>query len=299
MSHDQSHATGSWPDTLPELIAEGRRVIEGMKRSGYSDILWEKLLDRLPTAAEAALIETPPSAARCGEEAVGLVNPATGYGHATGANATTPPSSIAQGSAPESLRGEERQRYIHEHDCPKVWDFFRRYAMGSKLCPSCLMCGHQAFDRADWIITHGDLPDIYICRTCVDAKRLGASSIAHGSDEALHRSAVLAAVELEAKAWDAQGAVIAANAIRSLIPALKLMTPVSATQCIPVAEIEEQINHIQQNGLDLKRFGGENVDEGRCRELCAMYLREMLLTRSLTEKLNAMIAPHTTDRGAQ
>lgn len=30
-----------------ELIAEGRAVIAGMKRNGYSDILWEKILDAI------------------------------------------------------------------------------------------------------------------------------------------------------------------------------------------------------------------------------------------------------------
>lgn len=66
---------------------------------------------------------------------------------------------------------EERQRLIHEHDCPRAWDFFRKHAIGSKMCPSCLACGHQAFDRADWWITHGELPDIYICKTCVEKLR--------------------------------------------------------------------------------------------------------------------------------
>lgn len=53
----------------------------------------------------------------------------------------------------------------------KVWDFYRRYAVGSKLCPSCLLCGKQAFDPADWSIRHAELPDIYICKACVDAAR--------------------------------------------------------------------------------------------------------------------------------
>jgi hypothetical protein len=40
-----------------ELIAEGRAVIAGMKRNGYSDILWEKILD----AIESEWSETGPS----------------------------------------------------------------------------------------------------------------------------------------------------------------------------------------------------------------------------------------------
>ncbi len=54
---------------------------------------------------------------------------------------------------------------------------------------------------------------------------------------------------------------------------------------IPVAEIEEQIEHIKQNGIDVARFGGEMKDEGRCRELCAMYLREFIHTRQLGRAL--------------
>lgn len=77
---------------------------------------------------------------------------------------------------PSSLRGEAREKYIHDHDCPKAWEFYKRYAVGSKLCPSCLLCGKQAFDPADWSIRHADLPDIYICKTCVDAARSNLSA---------------------------------------------------------------------------------------------------------------------------
>jgi hypothetical protein len=49
-------------------------------------------------------------------------------------------------------------------------DFWDRHAKGSMLCPSCLLCGHQR-PREQWSITHGELPDIYICKPCVDAAR--------------------------------------------------------------------------------------------------------------------------------
>lgn len=74
--------------------------------------------------------------------------------------------------APKDLRGEERAKYIHDHDCPKVWAFFNKHSGGSKLCPSCLLCGHAYPNRTDdWAITHAELPDIYICRHCVAAAR--------------------------------------------------------------------------------------------------------------------------------
>ena len=77
---------------------------------------------------------------------------------------------------PSKLRGEERRKYIHDHDCPKVWEFFNKHSGGSKLCPSCLMCGQQYHDREDWGITHLELPDIYICKPCVAKARAAGSS---------------------------------------------------------------------------------------------------------------------------
>jgi hypothetical protein len=62
---------------------------------------------------------------------------------------------------------EDRQAAIHANDCPQFRAFYMKYAIGSKLCPSCLLCGHQVFDRSEWGITHAELPDIYICKVCV------------------------------------------------------------------------------------------------------------------------------------
>lgn len=64
-----------------------------------------------------------------------------------------------------------RSQKIHEHDCPQVWEFYRKHSMGSKLCPSCLLCGNAEPDRERWAITHMELPDIYICAPCVNAAR--------------------------------------------------------------------------------------------------------------------------------
>lgn len=71
-----------------------------------------------------------------------------------------------EGVKPADLRGEERKAYIHEHDCPKAWEFFNRWALGSKLCPSCFKCGRPEPDREKWAIRHLNLPDIYICAAC-------------------------------------------------------------------------------------------------------------------------------------
>ncbi len=63
-------------------------------------------------------------------------------------------------------------------------EFWERHALGSKLCPSCMLCGHQR-PRGEWAITHMELPDIYICRPCVDAARSAQS--ANGALELLKR----------------------------------------------------------------------------------------------------------------
>lgn len=84
------------------------------------------------------------------------------------------PSSIVE---PEKLRGEERRKYIHDHDCPTAWAFFNKHASGSKVCPSCLTCGQQVHDREEWGITHLELPDIYVCKPCVAKLRSTASAI--------------------------------------------------------------------------------------------------------------------------
>jgi hypothetical protein len=70
---------------------------------------------------------------------------------------------------------EERQRLIHEHDCPKAWAFYDKHAIGLKPCPSCLACGKQEPDPSKWAIKHMELPNIYICETCATALRAAPS----------------------------------------------------------------------------------------------------------------------------
>lgn len=77
----------------------------------------------------------------------------------------------SRGWLPRDDKNDERSRLIHEHDCPKVWEFYRKHSMGSKLCPSCLLCGQVEPDRERWAITHMELPDIYICKPCVESAR--------------------------------------------------------------------------------------------------------------------------------
>lgn len=62
----------------------------------------------------------------------------------------------------------------------------------------------------------------------------------------------------------------------------------AAEEAIPVSEIEAAISHIQQNGIAVAKYGGEHADEGRCRELCAMYLEEFIVTLRMQQKLVAI-----------
>lgn len=94
-------------------------------------------------------------------------------GYSSEANALEDMAEEMEKGGSVSAIGEsaDRATLIHEHDCPKVWDFYKKHALGSKLCPSCFGCGHQAYDRADWWATHGELPDIYLCKGCVEKLR--------------------------------------------------------------------------------------------------------------------------------
>ena len=65
---------------------------------------------------------------------------------------------------------------------------------------------------------------------------------------------------------------------------------------IPLTDIQSQIDHIKKNGMDVARFGGEMADEGRCRELCAMYLGEFIQNYHMgkrLEELELRTGPHS------
>ena len=70
----------------------------------------------------------------------------------------------------------------------------------------------------------------------------------------------------------------------------QLLAARSATRepSIPLSEITAQILHIKLNGVSLAKFGGQDADEGRCRELCAMYLAEFIQCYHMGERLKAL-----------
>ena len=66
-------------------------------------------------------------------------------------------------------------------------------------------------------------------------------------------------------------------------------------EAIPVSEIEAEIAHIEENGEQVRKVCGDE-NEGRCRVLCAMYLREFILGLRLNQKLT-MLAAHQPTEG--
>lgn len=56
-------------------------------------------------------------------------------------------------------------------------------------------------------------------------------------------------------------------------------------KAVPYEDILEQIAHVERNGIDLKKFGGDNVSEGRCRELAALFLREWITSEEMRLRL--------------
>ena len=56
-------------------------------------------------------------------------------------------------------------------------------------------------------------------------------------------------------------------------------------EAVPVEDIEAEISHIERNGFTLRTKFPFDYDEGRCRELCAMYLREFIVSWRLKQKL--------------
>lgn len=49
---------------------------------------------------------------------------------------------------------------------PQVSAFYMKHAVGQKLAPSCFCCGQLRDERA---VTHAELPDVFVCKTCKDA----------------------------------------------------------------------------------------------------------------------------------
>lgn len=74
--------------------------------------------------------------------------------------------------ADEARALPDRRLAIIYHDYPKVAEFHSKYAMGSKMAPSCLLCGKVE----PLVITHAELPDIGVCAQCRDAARRSTPS---------------------------------------------------------------------------------------------------------------------------
>jgi len=58
-----------------------------------------------------------------------------------------------------------------------------------------------------------------------------------------------------------------------------------AVEGVSVETILATADHIEQNGMDLSKLGGDEQQEGRCRELCAMYLRELVQALRIEQRL--------------
>lgn len=82
---------------------------------------------------------------------------------------------VAQGEFDAEARSHARMI----HDFPRLSVFFQKHALGSKLPASCFACGHVG-ERA---ITHAELADIYVCKTC--AERI-AKSPAKSAEPSTH-----------------------------------------------------------------------------------------------------------------
>jgi hypothetical protein len=69
---------------------------------------------------------------------------------------------------------------------PTLADFYDKHALGPKLPPSCLCCGHSMAGR-ETAIQHAELPGIVICRQCRDATLapLAAGRVGVAVDDAM------------------------------------------------------------------------------------------------------------------
>lgn len=56
---------------------------------------------------------------------------------------------------------------------------------------------------------------------------------------------------------------------------------------VPITDIESEIAHIKENGAAVREKCGDEY-EGRCRELCAMYLNEFITSWRMQQKIDAI-----------
>lgn len=88
---------------------------------------------------------------------------------------TRPPAQAEQ--VEDDAEARSHARMIH--DFPRLSAFFQKHALGSKLPVSCFACGHVG----ERTITHAELADVYICKTC--AERIAKAS-AQSADPLAH-----------------------------------------------------------------------------------------------------------------
>lgn len=85
--------------------------------------------------------------------------------------------------------------------------------------------------------------------------------------------------------------------IRERDAALATRSAIEEKETVLVSDIEAEIAHIKDNGGRVKALPGM-FDEGRCRELCAMYLSEFISNMRLGKKLAAIRSAVRTEIAA-
>ena len=98
-------------------------------------------------------------------------------------------------------------------------------------------------------------------------------------------------------ATDADGVCVGDHVAESLameaaskISDLRAQLEAARKDAVPVADILASADHVAENGAAVARFGGQHEHEGRCRELCAMYLRELVSAFRLKQQIAAIDA---------
>ena len=146
-------------------------------------------------------------------------------------------------------------------------------------CVDALQCSRPA-------APHNDHPMRHFDRTCPACTEPNLASVkSHSAQDT--RQAV---ANLRAVSGTSPTLVTSLEVIEAALSAIG-----APADAITYADIRRQIAHIEQNGLSLKKFGGENVDEGRCRELCAMYLQEFINANEIGKRLRELTLGAPTD----
>ena len=84
--------------------------------------------------------------------------------------------------------------------------------------------------------------------------------------------------------------IVAVDALQRDLAAARAELEAARKDAVPIADILSTADHIENNGTAVALFGGDNIDEGRCRVLCAMYLRELVHAHSLQQQIDTIDA---------